>query len=98
MEFLVIGMDGTDEEAFQRRSGARQRHLETVRSLKEKGNALFGAALLDGDGRMVGSMLVLSFTSRQELDAYLAGEPYVTDGVWEKIEVRQCLVPDIFKT
>ena len=44
--------------------------------------------LLDDEGKMKGSMLVMEFESRQELDEYLANEPYVQEHVWEKIEVE----------
>ena len=37
---------------------------------------------------MKGSALVMDFGSRKELDDYLANEPYVTEKVWEKIEVE----------
>ena len=37
---------------------------------------------------MKGSVLILDFPSRAELDAYLAAEPYVVEHVWEKIEVE----------
>ena len=37
---------------------------------------------------MKGSALVLDFPDRAALDAYLKNEPYVVEGVWEKIEVE----------
>ena len=36
---------------------------------------------------MKGSALILEFDSRQELDDYIANEPYVLEKVWEKIEI-----------
>jgi hypothetical protein len=44
--------------------------------------------LLDEDGKMIGSALIMEFESRRELDDYLASEPYVLEKVWEKIEVE----------
>lgn len=38
---------------------------------------------------MKGSMLVMEFESREQLDDYLANEPYVQEHVWEKIEVER---------
>ena len=46
-------------------------------------------ALLDDEGKMKGSLLVMQYESREELDAYLAQEPYVVEGVWETIEVER---------
>ena len=43
---------------------------------------------------MKGSALIMDFESRKELDDYIANEPYVTEKVWEKIELepyRKCL-------
>ena len=44
--------------------------------------------LLDEEGKMKGSALVMEFPDRAALDEYLAGEPYVAAGVWQKIEVE----------
>ena len=37
---------------------------------------------------MKGSVLILDFESRAQLDAYLETEPYVVNHVWEKIEIE----------
>ncbi len=37
---------------------------------------------------MKGSLLVLDFPTRGDLDSYLASEPYVVEKVWEKIEIE----------
>jgi uncharacterized protein len=37
---------------------------------------------------MVGSVLVADFSTREELDAWLTRDPYVTDGVWKEVEVQ----------
>jgi hypothetical protein len=37
---------------------------------------------------MVGSVLVADFPTREELDAWLTRDPYVTDGVWKEVEVQ----------
>ena len=44
--------------------------------------------LLDKDGRMKGSALVMEFPDRAALDQYLENEPYVVEGVWQKIEIE----------
>ena len=46
-----------------------------------------GGALLDEAGAAVGSMMVVDFASRRELDAYLEREPYRAEGVWREITV-----------
>jgi len=37
---------------------------------------------------MKGSVLIMDFESRKELDDYIANEPYVLEKVWEKIEIE----------
>ena len=40
------------------------------------------------EGKMKGSALVMEFADRAAVDEYLAKEPYVVEGVWQKIEVE----------
>ena len=61
------------------------------------GRMLFGTAVLDDEGRMIGSMLVLDFPSREESDGWLGVEPYVTGGVWELVDIRPCAVGASFR-
>ena len=37
---------------------------------------------------MIGSMLLVEFPDREGVDAWLSGDPYVTEGVWQNIEVH----------
>ena len=96
MQFIVIAYDGTDDKAMERRLAARQDHLAGIQRMKDERKALYGAAILDDRERMTGSVLVVDFPSRGELDAWLEAEPYVTGGVWQKIEVLPCRVPPLF--
>ncbi len=88
MQFLVIARDGTDEGALARRQKTRPTHLESIAPLVDAGNVLVGGAILDEAGDMVGSVLLLDFPGREDLDAWLAQDPYVTDGVWQEIEAH----------
>lgn len=88
MQFMLLGYDGTDEGAMARRLAVREKHLRLGAELFAKGQMLYGAAILDDNGKMIGSMLVLDFPSREELDAWLRVEPYVTADVWRMTEVR----------
>ena len=84
MQFLVKAYDGQD--AGEKRRQARPRHLAGMKELGER--VICAGGLTDGEGNVKGSALVLGFASRAELDEYLRGEPYVTEGVWERIEVE----------
>jgi uncharacterized protein YciI len=88
MQFILTGYDGTDKGAIDRRMKAREEHLEKAGELKQKGNFLWGGALLDNNGTMIGSVIVYEFESRQELDKMLENEPYITGGVWERTEIK----------
>ena len=81
---MIKAYDG--ENMLKRRMEVRPRHLENM--AKVKGKVICAGGLLDEEGRMKGSALVMEFEDRAALDAYLAAEPYVTEGVWEKIEVE----------
>jgi hypothetical protein len=87
-QFMVIGRDGSDSEARARRLAARPAHFAGIAAMVEKGEIISGSAILDQAGNMVGSVVIAEFPSRAELDAWLAREPYVTGGVWQKIEVE----------
>jgi uncharacterized protein len=87
-QYLVIAYDGTDPEAPARRQAARPAHLEGVRPMVEAGQMIVGGAILDEAGRMIGSTTIVEFASRAELDDWLARDPYVTEGVWKKVQVQ----------
>jgi uncharacterized protein len=98
MQFVVIGRDGKDAQALDRRMAVRDKHLALGDVLRERGWLLYAAALLDESGtqKMVGSVMIFDVPSRKELDEWLKDEPYVVGKVWEDIEVSQCKVGPSF--
>lgn len=92
MQFLIVGLDGTDSEAMSRRLAARPAHIALGEQLLASGNMWYGAALLDDTGKMKGSTLLMDFPCETELHAWLAREPYVTGDVWRSIEIHKCNV------
>ena len=64
----------------------RPRHLAGMEKLGD--HIICAGGLLDEEGKMKGSVLILDFPSRVDLDAYLAAEPYIVEQVWEKVEVE----------
>lgn len=85
MQFIVKAYDG--EGMLEKRMAVRPRHLEGMARLSS--HVICAGGLLDESGKMKGSVLIMDFTDRSGLDAYLSGEPYVLEGVWEKIEVER---------
>jgi uncharacterized protein len=88
MQFLLIGYDGTDPEALDRRMKVREDHLKKIEVQKNRGECLVGGAILDDNGKMIGSMLVYEFPDREALEEKLNDEPYYTKDVWQKVEIR----------
>lgn len=90
MQFIINAYDYTDKDALDRRMAVRPRHLENIKKVMETDKVICAGGLTDENGAMKGSFLVMEFKDRAGLDAYLASEPYVTEGVWEKVEVEPC--------
>ncbi|HEU4839465.1 MAG TPA: YciI family protein [Micavibrio sp.] len=95
-QFIVIGHDGKDQGATERRKAARDAHLKVCAESVSSGNQLIGAATLDEAGGMNGSVMVMDFPDRAALDEWLKREPYVSGKVWERVDVIPCKVPDTF--
>ena len=85
MQFLLVCRDR--DGALTERLAARAEHLAGVLDLWREGRIIDGGAILDPQGRMVGSVVMCDFPDRAALDAWLAREPYVTRGVWDQIEI-----------
>ncbi|MCO6005301.1 YciI family protein [Actinoallomurus purpureus] len=96
MQFLLVAYDGTDDQAIERRLRARAKHVALGDEMVASGQMLYGTAILDDHGKMIGSMVVLDFPAREDLDAWLAVEPYMVGDVWKKVEVRPCRVGPSF--
>ena len=87
-QYLVTGYDYTDEGALDRRMAVRPHHLEAAKELKEKGNYLFGGAILNDEGRMIGSIMVFQFGTEEELEAWKQNEPYIIQKIWETVDIK----------
>lgn len=95
MQFILIGYDGTDEGAMERRLKVREAHLENIAVLKKSGECLMGGAILSDEGKMIGSVIVYDFPDRKSLDEKLKEEVYISGGVWEKFEIKPFRVAKI---
>lgn len=85
MQFMIKALDG--EGMLEKRMEVRSRHLEGMNKLSE--HIVCAGGLLDEEGKMKGSVLILDFPDRNALNEYLKNEPYVVEHVWEKLEVEQ---------
>ena len=85
MQFIVKAYDG--EGMLDKRMEVRPRHLEGIERIKE--HVICAGGLLDDEGKMKGSVLIMEYDNREQLDEYLANEPYVQEKVWQNIEVER---------
>lgn len=97
MQFLVIGKDGKDEKAQQRRMAAREAHLKLGDEMEASGKRWYGCVMLDDNGNMIGSMAVMDFPSKKALNEWLKHEPYIVGNVWKTVEVYRCNVKKPWK-
>jgi len=94
MRFIVLGYDGNDDKAEERRFAVRKDHLKLAQELTSKGRWLYGCAILGENKKMIGSMIVCDFPDRQTLyKEWLDREAYILGGVWEDLKVNQAEVP-----
>ena len=84
MQFVVKAYDG--EGMLEKRMEVRPRHLEGMKRLLD--HIICAGGLLDEEGKMKGSFMVMEYESRKDLDDYLENEPYMLEHVWEKVEIE----------
>ena len=92
MNFLIVAYDGKDEGALERRMRVRPDHFANVMKIREKGHVHCAGGITNEAGQLIGSMLVVSFDTREQLDEYLKTEPYVVNNVWQDIRIDTCNV------
>lgn len=85
MQFIVKAYDGAGK--LEKRMEVRPRHLAGMQAVSE--HILCAGGMLDDEGKMKGSVLIVDFPDQAALDAYIATEPYAVEHVWEKIEIEQ---------
>jgi uncharacterized protein YciI len=97
MQFLVLGYDGKDGEALARRMAVREAHLSRLKENTEKGHILFASAILDEEGKMIGSMILCEYPTRTDLEEeWLNTEPYLQGKVWHQLQVHRAQIPAMF--
>lgn len=82
MLFVIIGHDAPD--GAQKRPAVRPAHLEHLQPLSEAGRVKLAGPFLD----KTGSLIVIEAGSLAEVWALVARDPYVTEGVFNRVEVK----------
>lgn len=86
-QFLILADDFTDDDALNRRLTVREQHLARMAVEKAKGNFEVGGAKLNSEGKMFGSMLVISADNEAGAREWINEDPYVKGRVWDKIDI-----------
>ena len=93
MQFVVIAHDYKDEKALERRLAVRDEHLRNAEKMFSNNKLIFASALLNDDGNMDGSVMVVDFPTEEDLRKdWLDSEAYVVGKVWEDITISKAKV------
>jgi uncharacterized protein YciI len=94
-QYIVTAYDYTDEGALERRMGVRPHHLDGAKELNASGNYVVGGAILNDEGKMIGSVMIVQFENEEELQAWQQREPYITQKIWETVDVKPFRVANV---
>ena len=85
--FVIHGHDAPD--ALAKRPVVRPRHLDHLRPLSEAGKVVIAGPLFADDGKTPrGSLIVLEAASLDEARAIADRDPYLLEGVFDRVDVR----------
>ncbi len=84
MQYLINAYDG--ENQLEKRMEVRPKHLENMERLGK--HVVFAGGRLNNEKKPVGSVMVMEFDSKEELDEYLKTEPYIEAKVWDRVDVE----------
>ncbi|WP_118137627.1 YciI family protein [Oceanicella sp. SM1341] len=85
MYYAVTAQDNPN--AGDQRLVLRDRHFAYLKSLGEK--LVFAGALFDARDNMDGSLMVLDAESLDEAEALVAGDPFVSEGLYIFTQVKR---------
>jgi uncharacterized protein YciI len=85
MLFAVIRHDKPNSLSL--RLSERPKHLQYLETVLNQ--ITYGGALLDGDGKQIGSILIIDAADKTAADAFAIADPYVDAGLFAETVVRQ---------
>lgn len=92
MLYALIGEDAPG--SLEKRLAVRSAHLERLKQLQSEGRLLLAGPFpaIDspdpGPAGFAGSLIVAEFGSLADAEAWLAADPYVTEGVFARTTAR----------
>ncbi|WP_374381376.1 YciI family protein [Dongia sp.] len=85
MAFMIYCLDKPNN--VETRLANRPAHVEHL--TKHESDLISAGPLLTDDGQtMIGSLLVVDFAERSEVDAFLAADPYTKAGLFQSVTVK----------
>ena len=85
MQYAIYGLDKPD--GLDVRKANRDAHVAHLR--RHLDNIVVAGPLLSEDGAtMIGSLIVMDFADKAQLDAFLAEDPYAKAGLFQSVAVR----------
>lgn len=86
MHFVVYALDKPGHADVRARN--REAHRARLRVHEHPLTVQVAGPMLDDAGGMIGSMLIVEADDRAAVEAFLAGDPYVLDGLYASAEIR----------
>jgi uncharacterized protein YciI len=74
------------ENAVERRAPYREAHLAYLRKLKDAGKVVMAGAFTDP---VDAALIIYRAESKDEVEALLKNDPYVQNGLWPRVTIRE---------
>lgn len=92
MLYAIVGIDVP--ESLSARLSVRPAHVARLHALRDTGRMILAGpfpsidSIDPGPAGFSGSLIVAEFASLQDAQAWADADPYITAGVYEKVDVR----------
>ncbi len=85
MSYFITCIDKPN--SLTKRLSIRESHINYL--TKFKSNLVTAGPLIGEDGKPYGSLLILDFKERSELQDFLKNDPYRLEGLFEQVIIRE---------
>ena len=82
--FIIICED--KKNSLKKRLANRERHLNHLKSLKK--DLILAGPTLDKNGNPNGSLLIINFINKIELQKFLKKDPYVKENLFKSVLIK----------
>ena len=85
MSYLITCIDKPN--SLTKRLSIRERHIDYLTKFESK--LITAGPLVGEDGNPYGSLLILDFKLRSELEDFLKNDPYSLEGLFREVMIRK---------